>query len=146
MYLFISHYWCLIFFVALVVSIYLEIRLDAVNESVFKFMIISASYHFLFGLNKILPKPKDKWYHFQHLFTNNQRTLQKEKETISTCLKFSTTMYLIGSRRLPQRHGLMTQLPRQLCTNHGSKIHISQLLHIWHACNHVNKPLTAGRH
>ena len=55
---------------------------------------------------------------------------------ISTCSKFYTTTYLT-SRHLPQRCGSMTQLLCQLCTNRGSRIHISQLLHIWHTCNHV---------
>ena len=55
---------------------------------------------------------------------------------ISTCPKFSTTTYLTR-RHLPKRRGSMTQLLRQLCTNRGSRIHISHLLHIWHACNHV---------
>ena len=55
---------------------------------------------------------------------------------ISTCPKFSTTTYLT-SKRLPKRRGSMTQLLHQLCTNRGSRIHISYLLHIWHTCNHV---------
>ena len=55
---------------------------------------------------------------------------------ISTCPKFSTTTHLTDWC-LPKQCGSMNRLLRQLCTNHWSRIHISHLLHIWHACNHV---------